>query len=70
MKRTSNLGFSEQDRSENLRRIGETTKLMMEAGISTLTAFISPFKKDRKSVRNLIPHGDFIEIYCKVYGEY
>ena len=62
---SSNLGFSEADRKENIRRIGETAKLMMEAGIVTITAFISPYKKDRASVRNLMPHGDFIEIYCK-----
>jgi len=62
---SSNLGFSVVDRKENIRRIGETAKLMMEAGIITLTAFISPYRKDRESVRNLMPHGDFIEIYCK-----
>ena len=62
---SSNLGFSESDRKENIRRIGETSKLMMEAGIITLTAFISPYQKDRENVRNLMPHGDFIEIYCK-----
>ena len=62
---SSNLSFSEQDRKENIRRIGETAKLMMEAGIVTLTAFISPFKQDRETARNLMPHGDFIEIYCK-----
>jgi adenylylsulfate kinase len=39
--------------------------MMMEAGIITLTAFISPYQKDRESIRNLMPHGDFIEIYCK-----
>ncbi len=62
---SSNLGFSEDDRHENIRRIGEASKLMMEAGIITMTAFISPFQADREAVRNLLPHGDFIEIWCK-----
>ena len=61
----SNLGFSNEDRKENIRRIGEVTKLMMEAGLIILTAFISPFREDRIAVRNLISDGDFIEIYCK-----
>ncbi len=62
---SSNLGFSEDDRRENIRRIGEAAKLMMEAGIITMTAFISPFRGDREEVRNLMPHGDFLEIYCQ-----
>ena len=62
---SSNLGFSDDDRKENIRRIGEMAKLMMEAGLITITAFISPFKKDRNMVRNILPHGDFIEIYCE-----
>ena len=62
---TSNLGFSNEDRKENIRRIGEVTKLMMEAGLIVMTAFISPFREDRIAVRNLISDGDFIEIYCK-----
>ena len=62
---TFNLGFSNEDRKENIRRIGEVTKLMMEAGLIILTAFISPFREDRIAVRNLISDGDFIEIYCK-----
>ena len=62
---TSNLGFSNEDRKENIRRIGEVTKLMMEAGLISMTAFISPFREDRIAVRNLISDGDFIEIYCK-----
>lgn len=61
----SDLGFSDRDRIENIRRIGELAKLMTEAGIITLTAFISPFKSDRNTARNLVPHGDFLEIYCK-----
>lgn len=60
----ADLGFSVQDRTENIRRIGETAKLMVEAGVITLTAFISPFHQDRRLVRSLFPHGDFLEIYC------
>ena len=62
---SSNLTFSYDDRKENIRRIGEAAKLMMEAGVIAITAFISPFEKDRNMVRKLLPHGDFIEIYCK-----
>ena len=62
---SSNLTFSDDDRKENIRRIGEAAKLMMEAGIIAMTAFISPFKKDRNLVRQLLPQGDFIEIFCK-----
>ncbi len=58
------LGFSEEDRIENIRRIGEVSKLMMDAGIMVMTAFISPFKKDRRIVRKLVEKGDFIEIFC------
>jgi len=61
---SSNLSFSEDDRKENIRRIGEAAKLMTEAGIIALTAFISPFKADREMVRALFPHGEFIEVYC------
>jgi len=59
------LGFSQKDRSENIRRIGEMVKLFLEAGIIVLTAFISPVGKDRERVRSLAPVGDFIEIYCR-----
>lgn len=62
---SSNLGFSDDDRRENIRRIAETAKLMMEAGIITMAAFISPFRDDREAARKLMPHGDFIEIYCR-----
>lgn len=62
---SSNLGFGEADRKENIRRIGEVAKLMMEAGLIVMTAFISPFRADREAMRKLMPHGDFIEIYCK-----
>lgn len=60
----SNLGFSPEDRVENLRRVGEVGKLMVDAGIITLAAFISPYQRERERVRSLFPHGDFIEIYC------
>lgn len=60
----SDLGFDSNSRSENIRRIGELAKLFAEAGVITLTAFISPFKSDREKVRNLVPHGDFLELYC------
>ena len=62
---SSNLSFSNDDRKENIRRIGEAAKLMMESGVIAMTAFISPFKKYRNLVRQLLPQGDFIEIYCK-----
>jgi adenylylsulfate kinase len=58
------LGFSEDDRTENIRRIGEVSRLMLDAGLVVLTAFISPFRKDRAIVRELVAAGDFIEIYC------
>jgi adenylylsulfate kinase len=60
----SDLGFSDEARIENIRRVGEVAKLFMEAGIVVLTAFISPFQEDRLRVRNMVGHGDFIEIYC------
>ena len=62
---SSDLTFSDGDRKENIRRIGEVVKLMMEAGIIAIASFISPFKKDRNLVRQLLPQGDFIEIFCK-----
>lgn len=58
------LGFSMEDRSENLRRIGEVTRLFIEAGIIILTAFISPLKKDRQFVKELLGGEDFIQVYC------
>lgn len=60
----SDLDFSPEDRVENLRRIGEVGKLMLDAGVVTLAAFISPYHKERERVRSLFPHGEFIEIYC------
>ncbi len=58
------LGFSPDDRSENLRRIGEMARLFVEAGMIALTAFISPMREDRERVRNIIGASDLIEIYC------
>ncbi|MBT3010975.1 MAG: adenylyl-sulfate kinase [Candidatus Thiodiazotropha sp. (ex Lucina aurantia)] len=57
------LGFSTEDRSENIRRIGEMAKLFVDAGVIALTAFISPIREDRERARGLFPHGDFIEVY-------
>lgn len=59
------LGFSPQDRAENIRRIGEMAKLFIEAGVIALTAFISPFRANRDEVRALVGEGDFLEIYCR-----
>jgi adenylylsulfate kinase len=61
----SNLDFSESDRAENIRRISEVSKLMLESGLIVMTAFISPFNKDRNEAKRLISNDDFIEIYCK-----
>ena len=61
----SNLDFSESGRTENIRRISEVSKLMLESGLIVMTAFISPFNKDRNEARKLISNDDFIEIYCK-----
>jgi adenylylsulfate kinase len=58
-----NLGFSAEDRAENIRRIGEVAKLFADAGIITLTAFISPYRVDRDNVRKLLPEGDFVEVF-------
>lgn len=60
----ADLGFSAADRRENIRRIGEMSKLFIEAGIIALTAFISPFRADRDRVRSLVAPGDFLEIHC------
>ena len=59
---SSDLGFSADDRSENIRRIGEVARLFNEAGVIVLTAFISPYKKDRERARNMLPPGGFIEV--------
>jgi adenylylsulfate kinase len=60
----ADLGFSADDRRENIRRIGEMSKLFVDAGVIALTAFISPFRRDREMVRALVGEGDFIEIFC------
>ena len=57
------LGFSDQDRVENIRRIGEVSKLFVDAGTIVLTAFISPFQKERDAVRNLVKTDEFIEVF-------
>lgn len=57
------LGFSDKDRVENIRRIGESAKLFVEAGILVMTAFISPFKADREMVRTMLEIGQFIEVF-------
>jgi len=61
----SDLGFAKEHRTENIRRIGEMTKLFLDAGVIAMTAFISPFMKDREKVRSLVGHDSFIEVYCK-----
>jgi len=61
----SDLGFSRSDRKENIRRIGEMSKLFIESGVITMTAFISPFSNDRDNVKKILGDGDFIEVYVK-----
>lgn len=58
------LGFTEDDRKENIRRVGNVAKLFLEAGVIVLTAFISPFRSDRRLVRNMVFPGEFLEIFC------
>jgi len=60
-----NLGFSSEDRKENIRRIGEVAKLFVETGVITMASFISPYRADRDRVKSLFQEGDFIEIYVK-----
>lgn len=60
-----NLGFDEESRKENIRRIGEVSKLFIESGQIVLTAFISPYKEDRHVVRALVEHDEFVEVYVK-----
>ncbi|MGE5722834.1 MAG: adenylyl-sulfate kinase, partial [Sphingomonadales bacterium] len=57
------LGFTEADRIENIRRVGEVAKLMTDAGLIVLTAFISPFRAERQMVREMLPEGEFVEIF-------
>ncbi|MCH7598511.1 MAG: adenylyl-sulfate kinase [Myxococcales bacterium] len=59
----SNLGFSPEDRTENIRRIGEVSKLFTDAGVIVLTAFISPYREDRDQVREIMAEGDFLEVH-------
>ena len=61
-----NLGFSAEDRAENIRRIGEVAKLFTDAGVIAITSFISPYKKDRDAVRANMKGGEFIEVYVNV----
>src|SRR3954468_20666725 len=61
-----NLGFSADDRAENIRRIGEVAKLFTDAGVIAITSFISPYRKDRDAVRASAKPGEFIEVYVKV----
>jgi len=59
------LGFSPEERKENIRRIGEVARLFTDAGLITLTAFISPFRRDRDAVRGLMSPGDFVEVHVR-----
>lgn len=59
------LGFTPEDRTENIRRIGEVAKLFVDAGMIVLTAFISPYREDRNTARNLMQNGDFLEVYVE-----
>jgi len=58
-----NLGFSPEDRAENIRRVGESAKLFADAGFLVIASFISPYRKDRDQIRNILPKGDFIEVF-------
>jgi adenylylsulfate kinase len=64
-----NLGFSADDRAENIRRIGEVAKLFTDAGVIVLVSFISPYRRDRDTVRALLGPGEFVEVYVKVSVE-
>src|SRR6202050_3616526 len=61
-----NLGFSAEDRADNIRRIGEVAKLFADSGVIAITSFISPYKKDRDAVRAGVKPGEFIEVYVQV----
>lgn len=61
----SNLGFSKEDRQENLRRVAEVAKLFVDAGILVLAAFISPYREDREAIRKRFATDDFLEVYVK-----
>ncbi len=60
-----NLGFSHEDRTENIRRIGQVAKLFTDANIITIAAFVSPYIEDRNNIRKLLEDGEFIEVYVK-----
>lgn len=64
-----NLGFSPEDRTENIRRIGEVSTLMVDAGLFTLSAFISPYRADRNNVRELVQDDEYIEVFVKARVE-
>src|SRR5271167_1534554 len=64
-----NLGFSAEDRAENIRRIGEVAKLFTDAGVIVIASFISPYRKDRDAIRANLAPGDFVEVYVKVSVE-
>ena len=57
------LGFTDKDRQENIRRVAEVARLMVDAGLIVITAFISPFKKERQAARDLFANGEFLEVY-------
>src|SRR6185369_7349851 len=59
----NDLGFTDADRVENIRRVAEVSKLMVDAGLITLVSFISPFRSERRLARNLLQEGEFVEIY-------
>ena len=60
------LGFTDADRAENIRRVGETARLMLEAGLIVIAAFISPFRAERRMVREMLPEGEFFEVFVNV----
>ena len=64
-----NLGFSAEDRAENIRRIGEVANLFTDAGAIVIASFISPYRADREAVRSMLAPGDFVEVYVKVSVE-
>jgi bifunctional enzyme CysN/CysC len=63
---TRDLGFSDADRAENVRRVAEAAKLMLDSGLIVLAAFISPFRAERRTVRQMLPEGEFVEIFVDV----
>ena len=65
----SDLSFHPKDRAENIRRIGEMVKLFVDAGLIVLTAFISPYRQDRRKVRSLLKKGQFLEVYVECPSE-